>query len=147
MCQGVVAAIAEIICQSFFALYHERVKRERELRGRLPSGSRGDFRQKRGQYEFVVGISEFHFILDPDIRSFFDSVNQAWLIGFLKHRINDRQNPPVLSIKRHRLRDRSLRRRSQKDRLTRDRINQWPMTFSQKSVSFTPCLRTNEDDL
>ena len=30
-----------------------------------------------------------NFILDADIRSYFDSVNQAWLIRFLKHRIND----------------------------------------------------------
>jgi RNA-directed DNA polymerase len=27
--------------------------------------------------------------LDADIRSYFDTVNQAWLIRFLKHRIND----------------------------------------------------------
>jgi RNA-directed DNA polymerase len=30
-----------------------------------------------------------NFILDADIRSYFDTVNQAWLIRFLKHRIND----------------------------------------------------------
>ena len=39
----------------------------------------------------VVGITtkKVNFILDADIRSYFDSVNQAWLIRFLKHRIND----------------------------------------------------------
>ena len=30
-----------------------------------------------------------NFVLDADIRSYFDTVNQAWLIRFLKHRIND----------------------------------------------------------
>ena len=53
------------------------------------------FRPKRGQHDaldaLVVGITskKVNFILDADIRSFFDSVNQAWLIRFLKHRIND----------------------------------------------------------
>ncbi len=96
----------------------------------------------------VVGISEFHFVLDPGIRSFFDSINPAWLIRFLKHRIN---GPRIIRLFfPSNLTDflrRSLRRRSHKDRLTRDRINQWPMTFSHKSVSLTPCLRANEDDL
>jgi retron-type reverse transcriptase len=30
-----------------------------------------------------------NFIFDADIRSYFDSVNHAWLIRFLQHRIND----------------------------------------------------------
>ena len=30
-----------------------------------------------------------NFILDADIRSYFDTVSQTWLIRFLKHRIND----------------------------------------------------------
>jgi RNA-directed DNA polymerase len=53
------------------------------------------FRPKRGQHDaldaLVVGITtqKVNFILDADIRSFFDSVNQTWLIRFLKHRIND----------------------------------------------------------
>src|SRR5262249_46991263 len=39
----------------------------------------------------VVGITtrKVNFVLDADIRSYFDTVNQAWLIRFLKHRIND----------------------------------------------------------
>jgi RNA-directed DNA polymerase len=32
-----------------------------------------------------------NFILDTDIRSFFDSVSQSWLIRFLGHRIGDRR--------------------------------------------------------
>ena len=52
------------------------------------------FRPKRGQHDaldaLVVGITtkKVNFILDADIRSYFDSINQAWLIRFLKHRIN-----------------------------------------------------------
>jgi hypothetical protein len=30
-----------------------------------------------------------NWILDADIRSFFDSISQEWLIRFLKHRIGD----------------------------------------------------------
>jgi len=53
------------------------------------------FRPKRGQHDaldaLVVGITirKVNFVLDADIRSYFDTVNQAWLIRFLKHRIND----------------------------------------------------------
>jgi RNA-directed DNA polymerase len=53
------------------------------------------FRPNRGQHDaldaLVVGITtrKVNFILDTDIRSYFDSVSQAWLIRFLKHRIND----------------------------------------------------------
>ena len=31
------------------------------------------------------------FILDADIRSFFDEISQQWLIRFLEHRIGDRR--------------------------------------------------------
>ena len=31
------------------------------------------------------------FILDADIRSFFDEISQDWLIRFLEHRIGDRR--------------------------------------------------------
>jgi RNA-directed DNA polymerase len=53
------------------------------------------FRPERGQHDaldaLVVGITtkKVNFILDADIRCYFDSVNHAWLIRFLKHRIND----------------------------------------------------------
>ena len=30
-----------------------------------------------------------NWIFDADIRSFFDSVNWEWLVGFLEHRIRD----------------------------------------------------------
>ena len=41
----------------------------------------------------VVGITsrKVNYILDADIRSFFDSVDQTWLVRFIKHRISDRR--------------------------------------------------------
>jgi RNA-directed DNA polymerase len=41
----------------------------------------------------VVGITskKVNFILDADIRSFFDTVNHDWLIRFVEHRIGDRR--------------------------------------------------------
>jgi retron-type reverse transcriptase len=53
------------------------------------------FRPKRSQHDcldaLVVGISSkrVSFILDADVRSFFDEVSQDWLIRFLEHRISD----------------------------------------------------------
>ncbi|MCW2243131.1 group II intron reverse transcriptase/maturase [Azospirillum canadense] len=53
------------------------------------------FRPKRGQHDaldaLVVGISstKVNFILDADIQSFFDAVDQSWLVRFLNHRIGD----------------------------------------------------------
>ena len=55
------------------------------------------FRPKRGQHDALdaldVGIAarRVNFILDADIRSFFDTVSQTWLIKFLEHRIGDRR--------------------------------------------------------
>ena len=53
------------------------------------------FRPGRGQHDaldaLVVGITtkRVNFILDADIRSYFDSVSQDWLIRFVEHRIKD----------------------------------------------------------
>ena len=53
------------------------------------------FRPKRGQHDaldaLVVGVSStrVNYILDADIRSFFDEVSQEWLVRFLMHRIGD----------------------------------------------------------
>jgi len=40
-----------------------------------------------------VGIhsKKVSFILDADIRSFFDEISQEWLVRFLEHRIGDRR--------------------------------------------------------
>src|ERR1700747_3074409 len=53
------------------------------------------FRPGRSQHDaldaLIVGITstKVNYILDADIRSFFDEVSQQWLGRFLKHRIND----------------------------------------------------------
>src|SRR4051794_4940329 len=53
------------------------------------------FRPKRGQHDaldaLAVGITgtKVNWILDADIRSFFDAVSQEWLVRFLEHRIAD----------------------------------------------------------
>jgi RNA-directed DNA polymerase len=55
------------------------------------------FRPGRGPHDaldaLVVGIAsrKVNYILDADIRSFFDTVDQQWLIRFLEHRIGDRR--------------------------------------------------------
>jgi RNA-directed DNA polymerase len=53
------------------------------------------FRPKRGQHDaldaLVVGTTSkrVSFILDADVRSFFDEVSQSWLVRFVEHRIGD----------------------------------------------------------
>jgi RNA-directed DNA polymerase len=55
------------------------------------------FRPGRGPHDaldaLVVGINrrKVNFVLDADIRSFFDSVSQEWLIRFVEHRIGDKR--------------------------------------------------------
>jgi len=55
------------------------------------------FRSGRGTHDaldaLVVGIesTKVNWVLDADIRSFFDEISQQWLIRFLEHRIGDRR--------------------------------------------------------
>jgi RNA-directed DNA polymerase len=55
------------------------------------------FRPGRGAHDaldaLAVGITtrKVNYILDADIRSFFDSVSQEWLIRFVEHRIGDKR--------------------------------------------------------
>src|SRR5438445_11982220 len=55
------------------------------------------FRPGRGPHDaldaLVVGIAErkVNYILDADIRSFFDTVSQEWLVRFVEHRIGDKR--------------------------------------------------------
>ena len=55
------------------------------------------FRPGRGAHDAMdalcVGIHsrKVSFILDADIRSFFDEISQEWLIRFLEHRVGDRR--------------------------------------------------------
>src|SRR6476660_9352318 len=59
------------------------------------------FRPERGAHDaldaLAVGITrtKVNWILDADIRSFFDAVNQEWLLRFLNHRIGD---PRILRL-------------------------------------------------
>ena len=59
------------------------------------------FRRGRGQHNaldaLVVGIKsqKVNWILDSDIRSFFDEIDHGWMLKFLEHRIADRR---VLSL-------------------------------------------------
>ena len=53
------------------------------------------FRPGRGAHDALdalalgIGSTKVNWILDADIRSFFDAVSQDWLIRFLNHRIGD----------------------------------------------------------
>jgi RNA-directed DNA polymerase len=66
---------------------------------RLPATSLmcGRRRAGRGTHDALdalcVGMhsKKVSFILDADIRSFFDEISQQWLIRFLEHRIGDRR--------------------------------------------------------
>jgi len=55
------------------------------------------FRRGRGQHDaldaLVVGIKsrKVNWILDGDIRSFFDEIDHGWMLRFLEHRIADRR--------------------------------------------------------
>ena len=55
------------------------------------------FRPGRGPHDaldaLVVGIAsrKVNCILDADIRSFFDSVSQEWLVRFVEHRVGDKR--------------------------------------------------------
>jgi group II intron reverse transcriptase/maturase len=53
------------------------------------------FRPGRSQHDALdalsvgIGTARVNWILDADIRSFFDKIDQQWLIRFLEHRIGD----------------------------------------------------------
>ena len=55
------------------------------------------FRPKRNQHQaldalaFGIGRRRINWVLDCDVQSFFDKVNQSWLIRFVEHRIGDRR--------------------------------------------------------
>jgi group II intron reverse transcriptase/maturase len=53
------------------------------------------FRPGRSQHDALdalcvgIGTTRVNWILDADIRSFFDRIDQTWLVRFLEHRIGD----------------------------------------------------------
>ncbi|WP_267283823.1 reverse transcriptase domain-containing protein [Marinobacter sp. LV10R520-4] len=71
------------------------------------------FRPGRGQHDALdalyVGITrrKVNWVLDLDIRTSFDRVEQDWLITFIQHRIKDKR-----LIRLRAFRERTMRRRS-----------------------------------
>ena len=55
------------------------------------------FRPERGRHDaldalaYGLGKRRINWVLDADIRSFFDTISHAWLIRFIEHRIGDRR--------------------------------------------------------
>jgi len=55
------------------------------------------FRPGRNQHQaldalaYGIGKRRINWVLDADIRSFFDTVSQEWLVRFVEHRIGDRR--------------------------------------------------------
>ena len=86
-----VAALADKIVQRATATLLNAIYEEDFL------GFSYGFRPGRGAHDaldaLVVGIDSrrVNFILDADIRSFFDEVSQEWLIRFVEHRIGDKR--------------------------------------------------------
>ena len=79
---------------------HVRFWESAELRCPAPLAFLGfsyGFRPGRGPHDaldaLAVGITsrKVNYILDADIRSFFDSVSQEWLLRFIEHRIGDKR--------------------------------------------------------
>ena len=79
-------------------MVHGRGKSDSAIVAGKPTNKAGQpvgFRPKRSQHDaldaLTVGIygTKVNYIFDADLRSFFDSVSQQWLVRFLKHRIND----------------------------------------------------------
>jgi RNA-directed DNA polymerase len=86
-----VAALEDKIVQRATATVLNQIYEEAFL------GFSYGFRPKRSQHDaldaLITGIdrSNVNWIIDADIRSFFDTVNHEWLIRFLEHRIGDKR--------------------------------------------------------
>jgi len=86
-----VAALEDKIVQSAVATVLNAVYEEDFL------GFSYGFRPGRGPHDALDALAtaiesrKVNFILDADIRSFFDTVDQDWLIRFIEHRIGDRR--------------------------------------------------------
>src|SRR4029077_3091810 len=86
-----VAALEDKIVQRAVAALLNAIYEEEVL------GVNYGFRPGRGAHDALdalcVGIhgKKVSFILDADIRSFFDEISQQWLIRFLEHRVGDRR--------------------------------------------------------
>jgi RNA-directed DNA polymerase len=86
-----VASLEDKIVQRATTMVLEQIYEEEFLdfsHGFRPLRSAHD-----GADALVVGIQQLrvNFIIDADIRSFFDEVSQDWLIRFVEHRIGDKR--------------------------------------------------------
>ncbi len=64
---------------------------------RTSSGSRTGSRPGRGPHDasdalaVAIASRKVSYILDADVRDFFGSVSQEWLVRFLEHRVGDKR--------------------------------------------------------
>ena len=86
-----VAALEDKIVQGAVAMVLNAIYEEDFL------GLSYGFRPGRGPHDALdtlataISTRKVNFIVDADIRSFFDTVNHEWLIRFVEHRIGDRR--------------------------------------------------------
>ena len=86
-----IAALEDKIAQGAIVLVLNAIYEEDFL------GFSYGFRPRRGAHDaldaLAVGIAsrKVNYILDADIRSFFNSVSQEWLVRFVEHRIGDKR--------------------------------------------------------
>jgi group II intron reverse transcriptase/maturase len=86
-----VAALEDKIVQGALVMVLNAVYEEHFL------GFSYGFRPGRGPHDALdalaaaIDVRKVNFIVDADIRSFFDAVDQQWLIRFVEHRIGDRR--------------------------------------------------------
>ena len=86
-----VAALEDKIVQGAVVMVLNAVYEEHFL------GFSYGFRPGRGPHDALdalaagIDVRKVNFIVDADIRSFFDSVSQDWLVRFVEHRIGDRR--------------------------------------------------------
>jgi RNA-directed DNA polymerase len=86
-----VAALEDKIVQGSLVMVLNAVYEEHFL------GFSYGFRPGRGPHDALdalaagIDVRKVNFIVDADIRSFFDSVSQNWLVRFVEHRIGDRR--------------------------------------------------------
>ena len=86
-----VAALEDKIVQRATATILNQIYEEEFL------GFSYGFRPERGQHDALDALyvgretRKVNYILDADIRSFFDEVSQDWLVRFIEHRIGDKR--------------------------------------------------------
>jgi retron-type reverse transcriptase len=67
------------------------------------------FRPGRGQHEaldalaFAIQRKQVNYILDADIKGFFDNLSKSWLVKFVEHRVADRRILRLIKVSRRAL--------------------------------------------